>query len=59
MTIRELQYAIQHAIDEVPGIPDSAEVKDTISQIEKAMEAAKTNTAAKASAPAKTEPTKK
>lgn len=26
MTIRELQYAIQHAIDEVPGIPDSAEV---------------------------------
>lgn len=26
MTIRELQYEIQHAIDEVPGISDAAEV---------------------------------
>lgn len=26
MTIRELQYAIQGAIDEVPGISDAAEV---------------------------------
>ena len=26
MTIRDLQYAIQHAIDSVPGITDDAEV---------------------------------
>jgi hypothetical protein len=34
-------------------IPDSAEVKDTVKQIEKAIEAAKTNTAEKVSAPTK------
>ena len=51
--------AMKNAKKALSLIPDSAEVKDTISQIEKAMEAAKTNTAAKASAPAKTEPTKK
>jgi tetratricopeptide (TPR) repeat protein len=46
--------ALKNAQKALSLIPDSAEVKDTIRQIEKAKEAARTNKTDKATAPAKT-----
>ena len=48
-----LEEAMKNAKKALSLIPDSAEVKDTVKQIEKAIEAAKTNTAEKVSAPTK------
>ena len=49
-----LDEAMKNAQKALSLIPDSAEVKDTIRQIEKAKEAAQTNKTDKAAAPAKT-----
>jgi Tfp pilus assembly protein PilF len=54
-----LDDAMKNAKKALALIPDSAEVKDTLRQIEKAMEAAKTNTAPSAVSTTKTEPIKK
>ena len=48
-----LEEAMKNAKKALSLIPDSAEVKDTVKQIEKAMEAAKTNKTEKVSAPIK------